>query len=93
MAKDLTTSWMNRKPSGPSHSNKRKKLKIFNLDSGRTHLRKSKEQDEAYRVNSNINLTLEDRKLVAVIGRVGSGKSSLLASLLGETHVQSGSLY
>ena len=29
---------------------------------------------------------------MAVVGRVGSGKSSLLASLLGETHILSGSL-
>ena len=43
-------------------------------------------------VNSNISLTLEDGKLLAVVGRVGSGKTSLLASLLGETHIQSGTI-
>ena len=41
---------------------------------------------------NGVSLTLEDGKLLAVIGRVGSGKTSLLASLLGETHILSGSL-
>ncbi|KAK0395659.1 hypothetical protein QR680_001380 [Steinernema hermaphroditum] len=33
---------------------------------------------------SNANLTVPSRSLIAVVGRVGSGKSSLLSSLLGE---------
>ena len=32
----------------------------------------------------NINLTVNDGELVAVVGTVGSGKSSLLSGLLGE---------
>lgn len=33
---------------------------------------------------SNINLTIETGKLIAVVGKVGSGKSSLLSAILGE---------
>ncbi|CAB3365957.1 Hypothetical predicted protein [Cloeon dipterum] len=41
----------------------------------------------------NINIELFPGQLVAVIGRVGSGKSSILASLLAETGKTSGSVF
>ena len=31
--------------------------------------------------------------MLAVVGRVGSGKTSLIASFLGETHILRGTLY
>lgn len=40
----------------------------------------------------NINLTIEKGKLVLVVGEVGSGKSSLISSILGEMQRLSGSL-
>ena len=46
--------------------------------------------DVSHFVVQDITLSVEDGKLLAVVGRVGSGKSSLLASLLGETHISSG---
>eukprot|EP00056_Hartaetosiga_gracilis_P007440 m.108366 g.108366 ORF g.108366 m.108366 type:complete len:1405 (-) comp12705_c0_seq1:157-4371(-) len=39
----------------------------------------------------NVNLTLEKGQLVGVCGSVGSGKSSLLSTLLGQTKVNEGS--
>lgn len=41
---------------------------------------------------NNINLNLEKQKLIAVIGPVGSGKSSLIQAILGELPVDSGSI-
>lgn len=48
--------------------------------------------DEKYTENTlnNINLNLEKRKLIAVIGPVGSGKSSLIQAILGELPVDKG---
>lgn len=43
-------------------------------------------------VLKNINLTLENCSLAAVVGTVGSGKSSLFSSILGETEKLSGSI-
>lgn len=43
-------------------------------------------------VMKNVNLQLGRRELVAVTGRVGSGKSSLLSALSGEMQLQSGRL-
>ena len=40
---------------------------------------------------SNINLSLQDNSLVGVAGTIGSGKSSLIAALLGEMEVNRGS--
>ncbi|GIY33687.1 multidrug resistance-associated protein 1 [Caerostris darwini] len=41
---------------------------------------------------NNINLNVRQGQLIAVIGPVGAGKSSLLSSLLGELHKKSGSI-
>lgn len=46
------------------------------------------ESNEA--VLKNINLTVNKGELTAIVGTVGSGKSSLLASILGEMHKLSG---
>jgi len=40
----------------------------------------------------NINLTVEKGSLVAVVGSVGCGKSSLLSAILGEINSTSGSV-
>ena len=37
-------------------------------------------------------MTLEVGKVLAVVGKVGSGKSSLIATIMHETHIISGSL-
>ena len=37
-----------------------------------------------------LSLHIEEGSLVAVVGAMGSGKSSLLAAILGELHVHSG---
>ncbi|XP_044267576.1 ATP-binding cassette sub-family C member 4-like [Tribolium madens] len=42
---------------------------------------------------SNINISINQGKLLAVIGPVGSGKSSLLQTILGELEVTSGDLH
>ncbi|XP_065177457.1 ATP-binding cassette sub-family C member 4-like [Sycon ciliatum] len=39
---------------------------------------------------SNINLTVDKGELVAVVGTIGAGKTSLLMSVLGELHITSG---
>ncbi|KAG1674091.1 Multidrug resistance-associated protein 1 [Nymphon striatum] len=41
----------------------------------------------------NINIKVKPGELVAVVGKVGSGKSSLISSLLGEMHLQQGKVY
>ncbi len=38
----------------------------------------------------DLSFTVEEGELLAVIGQVGSGKSSLLSTLLGETRLLSG---
>lgn len=40
----------------------------------------------------NINLSIREGELVGIVGTVGSGKSSFLNAVLGEMHLQSGSL-
>lgn len=40
----------------------------------------------------NINLIVEQKTLVAIVGIVGSGKSTLISSLLGETEKISGTV-
>ena len=44
------------------------------------------------RTLANINLSVPEGSLVGIVGPVGSGKSSLLCSLLGELHLHSGSV-
>jgi ABC-type multidrug transport system fused ATPase/permease subunit len=44
-------------------------------------------------VLNNINLEIKKGKLTAIVGTVGSGKSSLLASILGEMHKISGKVW
>ena len=39
---------------------------------------------------SDINIKIKSGTLVAVVGTVGAGKSSLLSAILGEMHKQSG---
>ena len=90
-AKELTTSW--KIDEHKAHSQSKEALIKKDVDEESSLLSGRSYQHPVRIVNSNLNFTLEDGKLVAVIGRVGSGKSSLLASLLGETHVQSGSLF
>lgn len=41
---------------------------------------------------SDINISVKTGELVAVVGRVGSGKSSLISSLLGEMRIQKGTI-
>uniref|UniRef100_A0A0N5BHC0 ABC-type glutathione-S-conjugate transporter n=1 Tax=Strongyloides papillosus TaxID=174720 RepID=A0A0N5BHC0_STREA len=41
----------------------------------------------------NINLSIEKESLVAIVGRTGSGKSSLLSALLGEMTKEKGSVH
>ncbi|XP_055876897.1 multidrug resistance-associated protein 1-like isoform X3 [Biomphalaria glabrata] len=43
-------------------------------------------------VLSHINLTIEEGSLVAIVGAVGAGKSSLLAAMLGEMEKEAGSV-
>ena len=40
----------------------------------------------------NVNLHIEPGQLVMIVGEVGAGKSSLLASMLGEMHQQGGTV-
>ncbi|KAI5680436.1 hypothetical protein M9H77_01663 [Catharanthus roseus] len=50
----------------------------------------NEESEEA--VVKDLNFTIRKGKLTAIVGTVGSGKSSLLASILGEMHKMSGKL-
>lgn len=50
----------------------------------------NKEQNEP--ILDNINMRLENKQLVAVIGSVGAGKSSLIQAILGELSPEAGSV-
>lgn len=43
-------------------------------------------------VIENLTFSLEDGKVLAVVGKVGSGKTSLIATTLQETHITQGTL-
>ena len=47
----------------------------------------------SFNVFNSINLSITPGKLVAVIGKVGSGKSSLVSALLGEMEVLHGEVF
>lgn len=53
----------------------------------------SDESSPAAMVLNNINICVKKTEMVAVVGPVGCGKSSLIASILGETTKQSGSIH
>lgn len=40
----------------------------------------------------NLNVSIKQGKLIAVVGKVGSGKSNLLMALCGEMHELTGSV-
>ena len=50
----------------------------------------SRKESKGTPVLKNVNLNIPQGKLVAVIGQVGSGKSSLLSAIIGEMEKQSG---
>ena len=50
------------------------------------------ERSKEKEVLSNINLSASNAELIAVIGKVGSGKSSLLASLMGDMSCRQGNI-
>lgn len=47
---------------------------------------------EIFRLVDRINIHVPRGSLVAVVGHVGSGKSSLLSAMLGETEKRSGTV-
>lgn len=48
------------------------------------------EQEERRSVISDVNFTLQNGELMVVIGHVGSGKSSLLATIMKECELKKG---
>lgn len=51
------------------------------------------DDEESEKVLKDLNLVVKKGELAAIVGTVGSGKSSLLASILGEMHKISGKVY
>lgn len=47
--------------------------------------------NKAYHVFASINLSVEEGELIAVVGQVGAGKSSLISAILGELYKRTGS--
>ena len=43
-------------------------------------------------MNKDINFMISDGDLICVIGKVGAGKSSLLATVMGETEITAGAI-
>ena len=90
----MSTSWIrNHKSTSLRSKDLKNGSKFEEAKALLSHEEEEEEEMEQRTVNENISLTLVDKKLLAVVGRVGSGKSSLLASLMGETYIQSGSLH
>ena len=50
----------------------------------------SDDQTDTELILRDINVKIEKNSLVAIVGSVGSGKSSFLSSLLGDMEIQSG---
>ena len=46
----------------------------------------------AYRTPCRVSLSVKPKKLVAVVGHVGAGKSSLISAFLGEMEKDGGSV-
>ncbi|KAF9207542.1 Multidrug resistance-associated protein 1 [Haplosporangium sp. Z 27] len=60
-----------------------------NADENQRLLSTSEETDESEATLKNISLAIERNTLVAVVGRVGQGKSSLISAIIGEMyHIQ-----
>jgi energy-coupling factor transporter ATP-binding protein EcfA2 len=51
------------------------------------------EKKDALPVLKNVNIAIREKELVAVVGSVASGKSSLCNALLGELHLVQVSLH
>ena len=51
------------------------------------------DKEDTTPVLKNINLNVKPNKLIAIVGRVGSGKSSILSALLGEMQLIEGQSY
>ena len=50
----------------------------------------NKDQKDCKTILTDINVEIEKNSFVAIVGSVGSGKSSLLSALLGDMEIQNG---
>lgn len=78
---NLSTSWKSKEETGSEKP----------LVTRRSLTRSS--LDMTYDTLSDINLSFEKGKLYTIIGPVGSGKSSLLLSILGELNINAGEVF
>lgn len=78
-----------KKPHAPSHGSKAKDDKIQLGPAGGSE--GTKEPEKVFGM-SNINFQIPRGKLVAIVGSVGSGKTSLLQGLIGEMRRTSGKI-
>lgn len=92
-ASNATFEWMSAAPedsgsgSSSKKSNKLDKRKKANDNSGTS----TPKQQEPFKI-PNLNIEIPKGKLVAMVGRVGSGKSSIISGLLGEMKQTSGTV-